>query len=848
MKTVRIDFERLLKHSPNAYMLLARDMSFVAVNASYVRVTGRPAEELIGHGLFEVFPADLHTQGNDASRKLRESIERVFSSGQTDTLALIHYPLVRVVAGEKVFDDRYWSATHTPVFNHSGEVEYVLQHTVDVTELQSLKQALQQAAVTTDALLPLEVEVFSRAQMVQDVNRSLHAERQHLLQLFKQAPGFICFLRGPEHIFELVSDAYYQLVGHRELLGFRAREALPEVEGQGYFELLDHVYQSGETHVGRNDRILLQRQPGKPLTEAFVSFVYHPVVNRNGVVTGIFVQGNDVTEQHLAQGELDRYRAQLEDLVLERTRALSESQAALRQAQKMEAVGRLTGGVAHDFNNLLQVISGNLQLLQRSLNADSLAQQRLAAAQESVERGAKLASQLLAFARRQPLAPSVVNLPQLLQGMEELLRRALGESIVLQVSIPDELWNTYVDGGQMENVLLNLAINARDAMESGGRFSIQAENIHNGPAELSEELGLSSGEYIHLTISDTGCGMPPEIIEQAFEPFFTTKPEGQGTGLGLSMVYGFVKQSGGQIELKSEPGQGTSIELWLPKATQQEEQDAIELPSTVVGGDETILVVEDDAEVRRTTVDLLKELGYHVLEASGGSSALEVLRSHGHVDLLFTDVIMPGPVASLELVQQAKKMLPQLPVLFTSGYTDDVLAHNGKLDSDIILLSKPFQQEELARQVRHMLDNAPQASLAQQALAAAAGGEADAPDHALRILLVEDEEFIREALQELLMDSGYAIQAVGSAEEAEHLLNETRFDVLFTDISLPGKTGTELVEIARARQPQLHIIIASGYTFKPSMGEKAELRDAVFLSKPYDIDEVERAIAELASS
>lgn len=854
MMPAGIDFEYLFEHSPNAYMLLTRELNFVAVNAAYLQVTGRCREELIGQNLFEAFPADPHVASDEAIRRLQESIERTFISGQRDTLALIHYPLPRQTTDGMVFEDRYWSATHTPVFDSNGKVLYVMQHTVDITELQTLKQALDEAEAARDALLPreqLEAGVFSRAQMVQDVNRSLYAERQHLLQLFQQAPGFICFLRGPEHIFELASDAYYQLVGHRDLLGLRVREALPEVEGQGFISLLDGVYRAGEPHVGRDVRVLLQRQPNEPLAEVFVNFVYQPVFDRNGSVTGIFVQGNDVTDQHLAQEELDRYRAQLEDLVLERTQALNESQAALRHAQKMEAVGRLTGGVAHDFNNLLQIIGGNLQLLQRSLAKDASTQRRLTAALDSVERGAKLASQLLAFARRQPLTPNVVNLGGLLQGMDELLQRALGEDVVLQTEIEPELWNTFVDAGQMENALLNLAINARDAMASGGRFVIQAENTSLTSADQAQALDLTAGEYIHLTVSDTGSGIPPEVVEQVFEPFFTTKPEGQGTGLGLSMVYGFVKQSGGQIKLTSRLGQGTSIDIWLPRATQQEERDLAQLPGAVEGGNETILVVEDDDEVRRTAVDMLRELGYTVLEAHDGSSALGVLQQHGHVDLLFTDVIMPGAIASVELVRQAKNMLPGLQVLFTSGYTDDVLVHNGRLDPGVVLLSKPFRHEDLARRVRHMLNNAQQAALAQEALSAPQVAEptpASQAKSALCILLVEDEELIREALRDILEESGYDIQAAASAEEAEELLSASSFDVLFTDVSLPGKSGIELAGLARARYPQLRIILSSGYSANAPAMRSADFTDAIFLPKPYDIDEVERVMAKLAAS
>lgn len=854
MTPAPIDFEYLFEHSPNAYILLERDFTLVAANQAFLRVTGRRREELIGRKLFDAFPAAPGRSSREAIRRVQESLERTFAAGQRDMLALVEYPLARQTAAGPVFEERYWSATHVPVLGPDRQVRYVLQHIVDVTALQSLRQVLKDADAVRDVLLPLEVDVFNRAQLVQDVNRSLHAERQHLLQLFQQAPGFICFLRGPEHVFELASDAVYELVGHRELLGLTVEEAFPEAKGQGFIALLDKVYRSGKPYVGRDARALVRRQPDGPLTEIFVNFVLQPIFDRSGKVAGIFVQGYDVTEQHLVQSELDRYRAQLEDLVLERTRALDESQAALRHVQKLEAVGRLTGGVAHDFNNLLQVIGANLQLLQRTFQGDAAAQRRLAAALDSVERGARLASQLLAFARRQPLSPSVVNLPELLQGMDELLWRALGENVDLHIRIEPGLWNTFVDAGQLENVLLNLAINARDAMEDkgGGEFVIQARNCRLASPGEAQELELEPGEYVHLTVSDTGCGIPAELQEQVFEPFFTTKPEGQGTGLGLSMVYGFVKQSGGQIKLTSSPGEGTSIAVWLPRATRQEEQESIQMSGAARGGNETILVVEDDEAVRCTTVDMLRELGYQVLEAPDGGSALRLLQQRARVDLLFTDVIMPGPVTGVELVRRARRLQPDLPVLFTSGYANDTLVRDGRLEPGVNLLCKPFRQEDLDRRVRHVLNNARQAALAKRALTGSQGGEAGrtaaGAGSRLRILLVEDEELIREALRELLAETGYRVRAVASAEEAEALLATERFDVLFTDISLPGESGAELACRARRRDPRLAIIIASGYSRDALVLENDALADGVFLSKPFDVAAVEQAMAEIEAA
>jgi signal transduction histidine kinase/DNA-binding response OmpR family regulator len=377
----------------------------------------------------------------------------------------------------------------------------------------------------------------------------------------------------------------------------------------------------------------------------------------------------------------------------------------LRQSQKMEAVGKLTGGVAHDFNNLLQVIGGNLQLLTKDVAGNEKAEQRLRNALAGVSRGSKLAAQLLAFGRRQALAPKVVNLGRFVRGLDDLLRRALGDGVEIETVISGGLWNTLVDPSQVENAILNLAINARDAMRAHGRLTIEAGNASLTNEHAAGHGDVTPGQYVMLAVTDTGCGMTPDIVEQVFEPFFTTKPEGQGTGLGLSMVYGFVKQSGGHIKIYSEPGEGTTIRLYLPRASGAEDVAADSDAGPITGGTETVLVVEDDDEVRTTVVELLTDLGYGVLKARDAQSALAIIESGSAVDVLFTDVVMPGPVRSPELARQARVRLPKVAVLFTSGYTDDAIVHGGRLDQGIDLLSKPYTREALARKIRQVLRN-----------------------------------------------------------------------------------------------------------------------------------------------
>jgi signal transduction histidine kinase/CheY-like chemotaxis protein len=381
----------------------------------------------------------------------------------------------------------------------------------------------------------------------------------------------------------------------------------------------------------------------------------------------------------------------------------AQAEATVRQAQKMEAVGHLTGGMAHDFNNLLQVITGNLELLARAAPLQGRAAVHLASALGGAERGARLTAQLLAFARQQPLDPRVINLGRQVRDMTDLLRRTLGEQIEVEASVAGGLWNTLADPGQVENALLNLAINGRDAMPDGGKLTIELANAFLDDSYADSHLEVLPGQYVMLAVSDTGSGMSPEVAARVFEPFFTTKAEGEGTGLGLSQVYGFVKQSGGHIKLYSELSQGTTVKLYLPRSRRPADITEAPLAGPIEGGTETILVVEDDAAVREAVVEILTDLGYSVLKAGDAEAALSVLSSGARVDLLFTDVVMPGPVKTRDLARRAQALLPGLKVLYTSGYTANAIIHDGRLDADVLLLSKPYRRDELARRVRRVL-------------------------------------------------------------------------------------------------------------------------------------------------
>ncbi|MGE4123822.1 MAG: PAS domain-containing protein [Pusillimonas sp.] len=381
----------------------------------------------------------------------------------------------------------------------------------------------------------------------------------------------------------------------------------------------------------------------------------------------------------------------------------------LHQAHKMEAVGQLTGGIAHDFNNLLTVIMGNAELLKESLEDQPSLRIFAEMSSKAAERGAELTSRLLAFARRQPLEPDVLETNKLVAGIEALLRRALTEDVEIELVRGGGVWPIEVDAGQLESAILNLAINARDAMPDGGKLTVETANAHLDDNYAGQHHDVTAGQYVMISVSDTGSGMPADVANRAFDPFYTTKPVGKGSGLGLSMVYGFVKQSGGHIKIYSEPGEGTTIRLYFPRANAPgaiaPAQTPLKAPQT---GREHILAVEDDDLVRNHVVALLESLGYRVTRAASGPEALQILAHTFDIDLLFTDVVMPGGVNGRQLAEQAQALCPGLKILYTSGYTENAIVHHGRLDRGVNLLTKPYRRNELASKVRKVLD-APQA-------------------------------------------------------------------------------------------------------------------------------------------
>ncbi|MEQ7154837.1 ATP-binding protein [Brevundimonas aurifodinae] len=645
-------------------------------------------------------------------------------------------------------------------------------------------------------------------------------------------PGFAAILSGPKHRFDYVNNAYRTLAGDRPLVGLTVREALPDVEGQGYFELLDEVYRTGERFVSRSQSVSLNREDG----ERVVDLLYEPIRDASGQVTGIFVGGYDVTEAHAAQSALftseARYRrlfdiidegfcviefidgpdgplsdyvhveanpafrtnagipdivgkrlreivgdeadswlelyrgvlesgrptrfqkelkqtgrwlelaafpinepgrhqvavlfkdltdkmrnerelqtlnATLEERVAERTADLMHAEEALRQSQKMEAIGQLTGGIAHDFNNLLAGISGSLELIEKRMAEGRLAgmDRYIQAAQGASRRAATLTQRLLAFSRRQTLDPKPTDVNRLVAGMEDLIRRSVGPDVRVEVEAAAGLWATHIDPSQLENALLNLCINSRDAMApNGGRLTIRTYNVALDSSE-ARLRDLPPGDYVKLSVTDTGGGMTPEIASKAFDPFFTTKPIGQGTGLGLSMIHGFMRQSGGQVRIETEPGQGTTITLALPRWTGSDATEDAPVAETVVeeqGQGETVLVIDDEETVRMLVVEVLEDAGYVALQAADGPAGLAIVNSDTRIDLLISDVGLPGGMNGRQVADAARTARPGLKVLFITGYAENAVVAGDTLEPWMAVMTKPFQVAALGTRIREMIE------------------------------------------------------------------------------------------------------------------------------------------------
>ena len=507
-------------------------------------------------------------------------------------------------------------------------------------------------------------------------------------------------------------------------------------------------------------------------------------------------------------------------------------QEQLHQAQKMEAIGQLTGGVAHDFNNLLTVILGNMETIARlAPPQDGRLKRAVDQATRGAQRAATLTQQLLAFSRRQPLNPKPTEVNRLVSGISELIRRTLNENIAIETVLGAGVWRIEIDAHQLESALLNLAVNARDAMRNGGKLTLETANAHLDDRYASNYAEIDPGQYVVICVSDTGSGMNKDVLARAFDPFFTTKPIGEGTGLGLSQVYGFVKQSGGHIKLYSEIGEGTTVKIYLPRYIGNHAEVEIEAQPIVPQGgpNEVILVVEDDEDVRRFSSDSLRELGFAVLEAQDGPSALRMLDLHPEVNLVFTDVGLPG-INGRELVDAARARHPNLKVLFTSGYARNAIVHQGRLDQGVQLLTKPFTRAQLAARVRDVLDARSER---------AADGKV--------ALVVEDEPLVRLFLVQTIEQLGYEVLEAATAKQArEELEARTDVDIAFIDIGLPDGNGVDLAASFSSKRRGLRIILASGYTQSAYefTNENPNMR---FVSKPFDANSIRAVLAEVGA-
>lgn len=504
---------------------------------------------------------------------------------------------------------------------------------------------------------------------------ALRESEERLRYFIKYSPAAIAML-DKELRYLVYSDRWladYGLVG-RDLRGLSHYEVFPEIPDR--WRAIHRRALAGETLHADEDSFT--RPDGRV---QWLRWEVRPWFDAVGNIGGVAFLTEEIT---------DRKRME----------------AQLLQAQKMDAIGQLTGGVAHDFNNLLTVILGNAEVLLDEMKGDDQHRKLVEPIIAAAERGASLTQLMLAFARRQMLEPSTFDLNEVVTRMNALLRRTIGENVEVDLALTKPLWSVTADIRQVETAILNVVLNARDAMPQGGKLTIETANVDLSVDYASHNLDVNPGQYVVLALSDTGAGIAPQMLDRIFEPFFTTKPVGKGTGLGLSMVHGFVKQTGGHIKVYSEIGHGTCVKIYLPRANADVTTGVASAPAaaTAATGVESILVVEDDPHVRMFAVEQLRRLGYRVTEACDGPSALQEVARSGVPDLLFTDVVMPGGMTGRQLAERMEQTAPGIKVLFTSGYTENSIVHHGRLDPGVHVLQKPYRSDKLAQKVREVLD------------------------------------------------------------------------------------------------------------------------------------------------
>ncbi|MFG6468844.1 hybrid sensor histidine kinase/response regulator [Roseateles sp. BYS87W] len=648
-------------------------------NPAYAELLGAKHPQALGASLREVWAEAWPVMGDLVAAALAG--EGVYRE---------HFPFEMERHGRR--EPAWFTFWFTPLHNEDGAVCGLMATVWDTTAQVQAQQELR------------------------DQRAALRLSEQQFQALFDRIDEGFCiieFLDGPhgpmsDYVHVMANPAYLANAGIANVVGQKVRDMVPD-EADAWVDIYRRVLLTGEPVRFERELVKTARY-----LELAAFRIEPPSLRRVAVLF------QDVTSRHRAEIQLRELNDTLERRVQAEVADRMRIEDALRQAQKMEAVGQLTGGIAHDFNNLLAVVLSSLDLLGRKfVGEDPQAMRFVDAARNGARRAAQLTQRLLAFARQQPLQPEPVEVNQLVAGMADLLRHALGTGVALHTDLAEGLWCTHVDRNQLENAVLNLAVNARDAMAGEGAggsaaagvdawLRIQTANVDLQPREPGSPPGLAPGPYVRVSVADNGSGMPPEVVARAFEPFFTTKEVGRGTGLGLSQVYGFVKQSGGDACIESRPGQGTVVHLFMPR------RDPAPADANPVAADgsapvpqgrmrELILVVEDEPEMRALSVETLQELGYRVLQADSGPAALRLLDAHPTVDLLFTDVVMPG-MHGRQLVDEARHQRPALRVLYTTGFTRHAVEHNGVLEPGVHLIAKPFTLEDLAARVREVLD------------------------------------------------------------------------------------------------------------------------------------------------
>ncbi|MES3000518.1 MAG: ATP-binding protein [Pseudomonadota bacterium] len=702
MRHIRDERERMAQMFAQApgfmAMLRGPDHVFELANASYIRLVGRP---VIGKPVAEAIPEAV-------SQGYGTLLDQVFASGIPYNAQSARF-LSQEDSGSLPVE-RFVDFVYQPVRNHEGAVDGIFVEGSDVT-----------ARVAADRRRESLVELTKRlqtARTVADVGYAASELLGEVLAVSRVGYGSIDARDDTLH----VERDWCRDAGVETLAGITPLRA--------YGSFIDSLK--------RNEFIVIQDVRLDPRTEPAAqalesksarSFVNVPVMEQELLVAVFFVNEDSPrnwTEEDLALikdvGERTRMAAErlrheaalreandlLESKIAQRTRELMEVEAQFRQSQKMEAIGQLTGGIAHDFNNLLHGLSLSLEILQRMLQSGKTEQwpRYIGMAQGSARRAAALTQRMLAFSRRQTLDPKAVDLANLLQGLEDLVRSTVGPSITVDIASTAGVWPSKVDASQLENAIINLCINARDAMmPGGGRLSVGLTNVQLD-AESSRRHGLAPGDYVALHVADTGVGMTQEVRERAFDPFFTTKPQGEGTGLGLSMVYGFVRQSDGQVQIESEPGRGTTVRVFLPRFLGEAPAQAAETKPVVAleGTGEVVLLIEDDPTIRPLLTEELERAGYHVIVCTRGAEGLDVLQSDARVNLLVTDVGLPGGLNGRQVADGGRARRPDLRVLFITGYADAVAAvGGGQLPTGMEVIVKPFDVADFIRKVRTML-------------------------------------------------------------------------------------------------------------------------------------------------